>query len=638
MKKQKSWFIIFVFGLGFAFLSLTQNNSNDFEPLFKEKLIIQTNSLLSTLKKLSDICNSKNFNVDSAKSQLALCRSAYKKIDPFVNYFFPGEAIQLNRAVVPAIEEDDEVSALVPYSGFQYLETLLYNDSVLLKRKELKKIINDTYFIIQNLPTSISLINFEERSVWEAAQLGFIRQFMLGITDFETVQSKSGREESASLLVGLKENIFSCYPSLTDDQIKYLSYTITETDRTINFLSSQSHSSDFNYFLFYSNYYNQLSQAIQESRDHLLGDKNSYETTAINLQIRSIFDPHSFNSYFFVPGKNIVDKNKVIELGRILFFDPALSANNLRACASCHQPEKAFTDGLALSQSFEPGKSLTRNAPTLVNSVLQRKLFHDGRAFTFEDQAGRVMSNPLEMHNDFSAVAEKLVRSYEYRHLFSKAFSFTEDTIISSRSILLAIAEYERTLIGMNSRFDQSISGRASKLSNDEIAGFNLFVGKAQCASCHFLPLFNGLLPPTFVETEWESIGVPNSSASYNRHLDNDLGRYGVIPVSIFRNSFKVPTLRNVAITAPYMHNGVFQTLDEVVDFYDRGGGIGMGYPVGNQTLSNEPLKLSPTEKFQLKSFLEALTDTTNITNTPIRLPTFEDNPELNRRPLGGDY
>ena len=638
MKKRKSWLIIIVLCFGLAFLSLTQNTSNNFEPLFKEKLITQTNSLLFSLKKLSDICSTKNFNIDSAKNQLALCRLAYKKIDPFVNYFFPGEAIQLNRAVVPAIEEDDEVSALVPYSGLQFLESILYSDSVSMKRKELKKIINDTYFIIQNLPTSISQINFEERSVWEAAQLGFIRQLMLGLTDFETAQSKSGRLESASLLDGLKENLFSCYPSLSEYQLKYLNQTIIEIDKSIGFLISNAHSSDFNYFLFYSNYYNELSRALQESRDHLVGDKNIYETTAINLQVRSIFDPHSFNSYFFLPGKNIIDKNKVTELGRILFFDPALSANNLRACSSCHQSGKAFTDGLVLSQSFEPGKSLSRNAPTLVNSVLQRKLFHDGRAFTFEDQAGRVMSNPLEMHNDFSAVAEKLVRSSIYRHLFKEAFSSTEDTIISSRSILLAIAEYERTLIGMNSKFDQTISKRNPQLSNDEISGFNLFVGKAQCASCHFLPLFNGLLPPTYVETEWESIGVPNSSSPNNRHLDNDVGRYGVIPVSIFRNSFKVPTLRNVEITGPYMHNGVFKTLDEVIDFYDRGGGIGLGYSVNNQTLSSVPLKLSPTEKFQLKSFLESLTDTTNITSTPISLPTFEDNPELNNRPLGGDY
>lgn len=147
----------------------------------------------------------------------------------------------------------------------------------------------------------------------------------------------------------------------------------------------------------------------------MLSEKNQYFTTAINFQNRSIFDPHAFNSYFFLPGKTHANQKEVAELGRILFFDPALSANSLRACASCHQPDKAFTDGLPLSQSFEPGKFLTRNAPTIINSVLQRRLFHDGRAFSFEDQAGRVMSNPLEMHNDFQTVASKLVHSAEYR-------------------------------------------------------------------------------------------------------------------------------------------------------------------------------------------------------------------------------
>lgn len=611
------------------------------EDSFNDRVIremtLQTDSLLSSVVVLSKKCNEKQ--IDTLSAQLALndCRNRYKKIEGMLAYFFPGEAFRLNKAVVPSIEEDDEVSPEVPFSGFQYVESILYSDSLGFKRKELKAAIDQIYFLIANLPISYSQFFFEERSVWEALQMQLVRQFMLGFADFETVHSKNGVVESAFVLNGIHELINAAYFDAADIKKTEMTNFFSEIRRSEKTLSSYK-IGEINYFAFYVDNYNSLSASLSKLRDIMLSEKNLYFTTAINFQNRSIFDPHAFNTYFFVPGKTHANQSEVAELGRLLFFDPALSANNLRACASCHQPGKAFTDGLPLSQSFEPGKFLTRNAPTIINSVLQRKLFHDGRAFTFEDQAGRVMSNPLEMHNDFQTVADKLVHSSEYRSLFRSAFSGTEDTAVTSRSILIAIAEYERTLIGMNTKFDKSISGRELLLNNDEVEGFNIFMGKAACSTCHFLPLFNSLMPPVYVETEWEIIGAPSAQLTNPRKLDDDIGRYAIIPVDIFRNSFKTPGLRNIALTAPYMHNGVFKTLDEVIDFYDRGGGIGLGYEVPNQTLPEEPLNLSPTEKFQLKSFLETLNDTISLNTIPGRLPEFEDNELLNGRKIGGDY
>jgi cytochrome c peroxidase len=269
---------------------------------------------------------------------------------------------------------------------------------------------------------------------------------------------------------------------------------------------------------------------------------------------------------------------------------------------------------------------------------LQRKLFHDGRAFTFEDQAGQVMSNPLEMHNDFSQIAIKLRNSPEYVQWFRSAFAGTEDTVITNRSILIALAEYERSLIGMNTRFDKSISGRDSLLNYDEINGFNVFMGKGNCASCHFIPLFNGLLPPDYVETEWEIIGVPSSRLVEPRELDPDKGRSAIIPVEIFDHAFKTPGLRNIGLTGPYMHNGVFRTLEEVVEFYEKGGGEGMGLTVPYQTLPPEPLGLTADEKFQLVAFMHSLTDTVGLTAKPVKLPDFPGDPLLKNRSVGGDY
>lgn len=608
-----------------------------FNSLLVKEMTLQTDSLLNQVGLLSKMCKSKQIDLSACKQKLNDCRNRYKKIEGILTYFFPGEAFRLNKPVVPAIEEDDEISPPVPYSGFQYIESILYSDSITFQRKQLNNTIDEAYALIAKLPDSYSQFVFDERSVWEAMQMQLVRQFMLGFADFETADSKNGVVESAFVINGFQELIKVCYPENDETKQTELNNFFIQVERASGRLNKYR-PSDIDYFEFYTEYYNDLSGALSKLRDIMLSSENHYFTTAINFQNRSILDAHAFNTYFFLPGKTHANQKEVADLGRILFFDPALSANSLRACASCHQPEKAFTDGLALSQSFEPGKFLTRNAPTIINSVLQRRLFHDGRAFSFEDQAGRVMSNPLEMHNDFHTVADKLVHSKEYRDLFKRAFADTEDTSITGRSILIAIAEYERTLIGMNTKFDKAISNREGALNEDEKAGFNIFMGKGSCGSCHFLPLFNSLVPPVYVETEWEIIGVPSPKLTNPRQLDADPGRYEIIPVDIFKNAFKTPGLRNVALTAPYMHNGVFKTLDEVIDFYDRGGGKGLGYDVPNQTLSEEPLNLSPTEKFQLKSFLESLTDTITLNKIPDHLPVFEDNEKLNERKVGGEY
>ena len=626
--------LIFVSIVLFAFI---ESEEDSFNLRIRKEMSVQTDSLLTDVALLSKLCSVKQFDIEKSKQLLTVCRNRYKRIEAILIYFFPGEAFRLNKPVIPAIEEDDEISPPVPYSGFQFIESMLYSDSLAFQRKQLNNAIDECYSLISNLPNAYEQFVFDERSVWEAMQMQLVRQFILGFAEFETPDSKNGVEESIHVLLGFNELIQTLYHDAGENKKADLNFFFSEIERSTNRLKQYTKGS-VDYFQFYSEYYNDLSGSLSKLRDIMLSEKNQYFTTAINFQNRSIFDPHAFNSYFFLPGKTHANQKEVAELGRILFFDPALSANSLRACASCHQPEKAFTDGLPLSQSFEPGKFLTRNAPTIINSVLQRRLFHDGRAFSFEDQAGRVMSNPLEMHNDFQTVASKLVHSAEYRKRFRSAFEGTEDTSITGRSVLIAIAEYERTLIGMNTRFDKAISNRENDLSNDEIAGFNIFMGKAACGSCHFLPLFNSLVPPVYVETEWEVIGVPSAKLSNPRELDGDIGRYEIIPVDIFKNAFKTPGLRNIALTAPYMHNGVFKSLDEVIDFYDRGGGKGLGITVENQTLSDEPLNLTPTEKFQLKVFLESLNDTITLNEIPVKLPEFEDNELLNRRKVGGEY
>ena len=164
----------------------------------------------------------------------------------------------------------------------------------------------------------------------------------------------------------------------------------------------------------------------------------------------------------------------------------------------------------------------------------------------------------------------------------------------------------------MNARFDQYMRGNSKALTTPEKNGFNLFMGKAKCGTCHFMPLFNGLVPPEFVETESEVLGVPKTKDSLHAELDSDLGKFNFTRSVVHKHAFKTPTLRNVELTAPYMHNGVFSTLEEVMDFYNKGGGKGLNIAPDNQTLPFDKLELSKKEISDVIAFMKALTDTSS--------------------------
>jgi cytochrome c peroxidase len=294
-----------------------------------------------------------------------------------------------------------------------------------------------------------------------------------------------------------------------------------------------------------------------------------------------------------------------VTLGRVLFFDPLLSGNGTRSCGSCHQPEKAFTDGLVKNTVIGDRRMLRRNTPTLINAALQPSQFYDLRVTTLEDQSRTVVQNIEEMHGAMNLSAKRLWNDVRYRELFEKAFPRANRTGIDTLEVMNAIGCYVRSLTQLTSRFDDYMRGSDSALDGDEIAGFNLFMGKAKCATCHYMPLFNGTFPPRFVKTESEVIGVPAAAGS--KKIDEDRGRYDVIPVEAYRHAFKTPTLRNVARTSPYMHNGIYSSLKQVVDFYEKGGGVGLGIKLDNQTLPFDKLELTPKEKGELIAFMKSL-------------------------------
>ncbi|MFN8876197.1 MAG: cytochrome-c peroxidase, partial [Gemmatimonadota bacterium] len=305
-----------------------------------------------------------------------------------------------------------------------------------------------------------------------------------------------------------------------------------------------------------------------------------------------------------------------IALGEALFADPALSGDGSRACASCHVPALAFTDGLARSRALPGITGVLRNAPTLINSGLQAAQFADARAASLEDQVFNVVHDAREMRGSLDGAAARYAADAATAGRFAQAFRGTPDTVPSATGIRRALAAYLRSLEGLDAPFDRYVRGDTAALDAAARRGANLYLGKAKCGTCHFLPLTNGTVPPAFAKAELEVIGVPATPVWRGAHVDPDEGKGARTRRALHRFAFKTPTIRNADRTAPYMHNGVYRTLDEVIRFYDVGGGAGLGIALDHQTLPPDRLELTSAERRDLVAFIRALSDT-----TPMRRP-----------------
>jgi cytochrome c peroxidase len=327
---------------------------------------------------------------------------------------------------------------------------------------------------------------------------------------------------------------------------------------------------------------------------------------------------------------------EIKQVGKLLFYDPILSGNNKRSCASCHKPTEYFTDTLiATSPQFDSQKSLFRNTPTLYNVIYNHLIMLDGKHISLMDQAKAVVGNPLEMGGgDEKNVLKKVLSCSEYENAFKRFVKLTPNSKkLNIDHIVSAVILYYSSFSNYYAPFDDAMNRRTALNINCE-KGFNIFMSKAQCGTCHFAPQFNGSRPP-YISTEFEVIGVP-ADTSYKK-ISPDTGRALINPAPQTMNAFRTGTLRNAAYTKPYMHNGVFNTLDEVINFYDAGGGQGKGLKIENQTLSGDSLKLSVAEKQQLKAFIISLNENIKFDDPPVSLPLSKDK-NLNNRKVGGEY
>lgn len=541
---------------------------------FKEQQAVFASSAMALKNAIEKYDVKDAGTVEQAKRALKECRIAYKRISFFLEYFFVSEAYVFNTPAKYEVEEP-----YIEYEepvGLQQIEALLYSHASKEELMQQADIVAET---AAGLPALLYNFKATDAQVMESVQLELIRIQSLYITGYDAPSLQCGVEEAAAAMDALR-NVVGM------DSIRQA------MSAAYGYLVKNADFNRFDRLTFITDYAMPVQRMLaKQEATHTV---RALHTTAI-FGSRDPFKKETFTqgADITVDGLGDVLRNgdnrapKIgydTALGRQLFFEKRLSGNMQRSCATCHVPEKHFTDGMPQNASLLGG-FLPRNTPSLMYSTYQYAQFWDGRAKSLEEQIEVVLHSPAEMGGTDDSIAARMQ--------------------LPKAKIIRALAAYVRTLTPFNSPFDHYLAGDKKAMTTLQKHGFNIFMGKARCGSCHFAPLFNGLTPPLFNRTEFEILGVPLYGDLQHPVADTDRGRIAVFPVTFYEGAFKTPTVRNAAATAPYMHHGNFSTLQQVIDFYNQGGVT----PVRHQTLSTDTLGLDKAEQQALISFLDALVD-----------------------------
>jgi cytochrome c peroxidase len=529
--------------------------------------------------------------------------------------------------------------------GLQVLDELVFGDAPEEEKLQIQDLTSKLRHEFKAIKKYQANQPLHHRFIFESARLELNRIFTLGLTGFDTPGSLNALPEAGQAMLGIEQAV-NVYLPLIKSRDELLAQRLEAYfTRATRYLKTNDDFDAFNRMEFLKLVINPLyADLLKAQRSLNIEEITEVEKrpSALNYDADNLFSDQLLNVQYYANLADNSQMDKRIALGKMLFYDPILSSSNERSCASCHHPDKAFTDGMDKSPALNGEGKIQRNAPTLINSVYAEHYFYDLREPQIERQISHVVKDAKEFNTDYLTIVEKLAKSETYKRLFAEAYPEYPQYQLSKWSVSNALACFVIGLRSFNSPVDQYIRGETTKISPEVERGFNLFMGKASCGTCHFAPSFSGIVPPYYMESESEVLGVPASKDTLNRTIDPDLGRIGSsVPefeAPFYAHSFKTVTVRNIALTAPYMHNGVYDSLEEVIDFYNKGGGAGMGIEVPYQTLPDAPLNLNNQEISDLIAFMEALTDTTAMTSIPASLPVFENNPEWNARPVGGAY
>lgn len=565
------------------------------KPTIKQELLVDLSKLNNEITQFQKLVNN-NSSQKKIVEQFKKSRLAYKNVEWAVEYFIPETARFMNGPALDEMELEENRS-FEPH-GFQVMEEMIYPEYEAENKENLIRELNIFQSNIKQLQSTFEVITISNDYVLDAIQQNVFRVITLGITGFDSPILQSSIQEAGQSLAAIPESL-----EKINTNNKSLAELKKLTLKAQKYCIKNDNFNAFNRAVFISEYLNPISKKLKafQKEENI---KNVKKSSPLKPTIETLFDKDAFDVNAFVLSEEYNFTKEKAVLGEKLFYDKSLSKNNDRSCASCHNPEKAFTDGLKTNVSLT-GINLPRNTPTLTYASLQNAQFWDMRQLDLEKQSVDVIQNKDEMHGSMENIHAKILLDNDYIKIFKKAYPKTSKAEVWQ--IQNAIASYVRSLNSFDSRFDEYMRGNKNSLNNQEIEGMNLFMGKAKCATCHFAPLFNGTVPPSYSKTEHEVIGTPNEASG--KTLSTDKGRYLYNKMPQLIGAFKTPTVRNTAVTAPYMHNGVFKTLEEVVSFYNKGGGIGLGYEVENQTLPFDKLNLTVKEEKDLVAFMQTLTD-----------------------------
>lgn len=621
-----------------AVLSFTSLDRNAYTNDYKTKMV----KLEETLTQLHSFIQKKTHNdttgIDEAISK---ARLQLKTVDFWLRYLEPTVYKQLNGPLPVEWETEVFEKYEPPYKreGAGLTLAKLYLEESKPQTEVMQQLISRATLaskIYQN--DSITKQLAQPEHFYLCNRLYLLNLATIYTTGFENPNSAQIIPELKYLLHSTKTiyatfNQTYSHLAISSDYLTLYNALLKHIDKQTNDLEQ------FDHFEFIKSYINPLFAINQQLiRQHGIISRNNIDY-ALNNSSTSLFDKNLYDAQhtkgIFLRVSDSSALKKIEELGRLLFYDPILSGNNERSCASCHQPTHYFADtSLALAINFTKSGVLERNAPSLINAPYNHLMMQDGLHLTLQAQARAVITNSIEMNGDELTILKKIKSCATYKTAFKELLKFTPtEKEITLEHICSAITYYYGRFSNYTSPFDEAMLGNHA-IDNEARQGFNLFMGKAQCATCHFVPQFNGVKPP-YIGSEFEVLGTP-SDTNYTS-LSKDEGRYRVNPATETQHAFRTSTLRNVAKTAPYMHNGVFKTLAQVIDFYDGGGGAGHGLSVSNQTLSSDSLHLTPSEKKALQRFMESLTETIPIAPAPKRLPESRIK-LLNTRQVGGRF
>lgn len=609
LNKNKKLVTILIFAclLVFGMLSaFTEKKS----PLVQTQLYFLENiklmqAQLDTFQTLGEKGADRNVLINRFKK----IRVDFKRIDFFIEYFDNNRYPFFNG--VNAIEMDEGyMNPNAKPEGLQVIESELYNDTLDLDRivyltKQLKYRTLSFYLYLRDA-------QLKDVFIFESIRFHLIRIETLSLVSFDSPDIRNNIEEISATLKTF-QTVFSFYKVEKNELL--LAKLNTEIKQLIAYLSTKKFNT-LDRLLVIKKYIQPISNDVSAYQKELA--IASLEETmkvfrVVNINAKTIYDVGFLNSKFYAQDKYYKDNPLYTELGKKLFYDKRMSEDGSMSCATCHQPANFFTDKLPTAITNKLGDFQKRNTPSLLNAALQASYFYDLSALTLETQIDRVMANKEEFNHSYDSFLIKLKADTQYVRLFNQAFPTYKEEAISNATINICIADFERKMLQLNSPFDKYMRGETSKIDASVRRGFNLFMGKAQCGACHFAPTYFGTTPPFYGVSEAEILGLTKKFDTIHPVLDDDIGRFKNMEIDAFKFAMKTSTIRNVEVTAPYMHNGGFKTLDEVIEFYNHGGGAGLGLDIPNQTLVADRLNLTKQDKKDLISFMKSLTDTSGM-------------------------